>query len=164
MGGAPTVDGGMTEEQYRKLQMEERQFMSEQEERQMMLMNEMEDKRVQREQAEKKRQERLRSKEEEALTDLENTISDEVKGLDEVAKGEDKDIVMDFYGSLAKNTPGAEGPYRLPDGTVASGNEGGAGMGGAGKGRGSKGGGKPSRIPGQGKSKTSGGKPGDRPK
>ena len=149
MGGAPTIDGGMTEEQYRKLQMEERQFMSEQEERQMMLMNEMEDKRVQREQAEKKRQERLRSKEEEALTDLENTIGNEVKGLDEVAKGEDKDIVMDFYGSLAKNTPGAEGPYRLPDGTMASGREGG---------------GKPSRIPKQGKSKTSGGRPGDRPR
>ena len=38
MGGGPTVEGGMTEQQYRKLQMEERQFMSEQEEKQLALM------------------------------------------------------------------------------------------------------------------------------
>tara|TARA_Y100001938_G_C8093432_1_gene436593 strand:+ start:1755 stop:2249 length:495 start_codon:yes stop_codon:yes gene_type:complete len=164
MGGGPTIEGGMTEEQYRQLQLDERAFMAEQEERQMALMHEMEDKRVARAKAEMQKQERLRSKEEEALSDLERAVTDEISALDAAGKGEDKDIVMDFFGSLAKNTPGATGPYRLPDGTTASGNEGNTGMGGAGKGRGSKGGGKPSRIPGQGKTKTSGGKAGGRPK
>lgn len=163
MGGGPTVEGGMTEQQYRKLQMEERQFMSEQEEKQLALMGEMEDKRVQREQAEIKKQERLREKEEEALTDLERAVSDEIEGLTDSDKDEDKDIVMDFFGSLAKNTPGATGPYKLPDATTPSRDEV-IGLGSKGKGKGSKGGGDPSRIPGQGKTRTSGGRTGGRPK
>tara|TARA_R110002012_G_scaffold175938_1_gene340783 strand:+ start:1838 stop:2260 length:423 start_codon:yes stop_codon:yes gene_type:complete len=140
MGGSPSIDGGMTEEQYRQLQLDERAFMADQEERQMMLMNEMEDKRTQREQAEMKRQERMRSKEEEALSDLESSITDEVKGLDEAGKSEDKDIVMDFYGSLAKNSADAV--------AVPGGNENVSEMSGSGK----------------KKTKTSGGKPGGRPK
>lgn len=102
-GGAPTIDGGMSEEQYRKLQMEEREFMSQQEERQMQLMNEQEDKRSQREAAELKRQERLRGKEEEALSEMERQISDQTESFNLEADEEDKDIVMDFYGSLAEN-------------------------------------------------------------
>ena len=101
-GGAPQVSGGMTEEQYRKLQMEERAFMAQQEERQMQLMNEMEQKRVEREQAEMQKQERLRSQEEEALGKLEAGITEEVTGLKADEEEMDKDIVMDFYGSLAK--------------------------------------------------------------
>lgn len=109
MGGGPTIDGGMTEAQYAKLQMEERKFMSEQEERQMALMGDIEDKRTEREQAEIQKQERLRANEEEALSDLETNISDEVDAgmLDD--EEEDKDVVMDFYGSLAENNKGAGG-------------------------------------------------------
>jgi hypothetical protein len=109
MGGGPTIDGGMTEAQYAKLQMEERKFMSEQEERQMALMGDIEDKRTEREQAEIQKQERLRANEEEALSDLETNISDEVDAgmLDD--DEEDKDVVMDFYGSLAENNKGAGG-------------------------------------------------------
>lgn len=109
MGGGPTIDGGMTEAQYAKLQMEERKFMSEQEERQMSLMGDIEDKRTEREQAEIQKQERLRANEEEALSDLETNISDEVDAgmLDD--EEEDKDVVMDFYGSLAENNKGAGG-------------------------------------------------------
>ena len=97
MGGGPTIEGGMTEEQYRQLQLDERAFMAEQEERQMALMHEMEDKRVARAKAEMQKQERLRSKEEEALSDLERAVTDEISALDAAGKGEDKDIVMDFF-------------------------------------------------------------------
>lgn len=109
MGGGPVIDGGMTEEQYAKLQMEERKFMSEQEERQMALMGDIEDRRTEREQAEIQKQERLRENEEEALSDLETNISDEVDAslLDD--DEEDKDVVMDFYGSLAENSKGGTG-------------------------------------------------------
>lgn len=109
MGGGPTVSGGMTEEQYRKLQMEERAFMAQQEERQMQLMGEMEEKRIQREQAEMQKQERLRTAEEEALGRLEEGITEEVTGLKAEEEEEDKDIVMDFYGSLAKGPKGTKG-------------------------------------------------------
>tara|TARA_B100001093_G_scaffold152768_1_gene145459 strand:- start:13369 stop:13785 length:417 start_codon:yes stop_codon:yes gene_type:complete len=129
-GGAPSIDGGMSEEQYRRLQMEERQFMVEQEERQMSLMNEMEDKRVQREKAEMQKQERLRSKEEEALSALEATIGDEVAEFGKQNDKEDKDLVMDFYGSLAKNNPGVTtdpqgGSMQGPTGTYSTGTSGG---------------------------------------
>jgi len=119
MGGGPTIDGGMTEAEYSRLQMEERQFMAEQEERQLALMSEMEDKRVQREQAESAKQDRLREKEEEALSALESAVTTEVEGLGKGDKEEDSDLVMDFYGSLAKNTPGME----TGGGMTASGNE-----------------------------------------
>jgi hypothetical protein len=102
MGGGPTIAGGMSEEQYRKLQMEERAFMAQQEERQMKLMGEMEEKRLAREQAEIQKQERVRAREEEALGELEAGIGEEVTGLKAAEEEEDKDIVMDFYGSLAK--------------------------------------------------------------
>ena len=102
-GGAPKISGGMTEEQYKKLQMEERAFMAEQEEKQMRLMGEMEDKRTEREQQEIKRQQGLREAEEEALSKLEGEVSSEVENLKDDEDDEDKDVVMDFYGSLAKN-------------------------------------------------------------
>lgn len=108
-GGAPSVAGGMTEMQYRQLQMEERAFMAQQEERQMQLMNEMEEKRLEREQAEMQKQERLRTAEEEALGRLEEGITEEVTGLKTSEEDEDKDIVMDFYGSLAKGSDSTKG-------------------------------------------------------
>ena len=106
MGGGPTIAGGMSEEQYRKLQMEEREYMAQQEERQMQLMNEQEEKRLQREQAEMRKQEKQRTAEEEALSRLEAGINEEVTGLKDAELEEDKDIVMDFYGSLAKGQKG----------------------------------------------------------
>lgn len=102
MGGGPTIAGGMNEMQYRQLQMEERQFMADQENRQMKLMQDMEDKRLQREQAEMQRQEGLREAEEEALRKLESGISEEITNIGDDDKEEDKDLVMDFYGSLAQ--------------------------------------------------------------
>ena len=122
MGGGPSIDGGMTEAQYAKLQMEERKFMSEQEERQMTLMGEMEDKRTERERAEIQKQERLRANEEEALSDLETNISDEVDAgmLDD--EKEDKDVVMDFYGSLAENSKGGTGGGVTNVGNAINGN------------------------------------------
>lgn len=102
-GGTPSISGGMSEAQYKKLQMEERAFMAEQEEKQMRLMGEMEDKRTEREQQEIKRQQGLREAEEEALSKLEDQVSSEVENLKDDEDDEDKDVVMDFYGSLAKN-------------------------------------------------------------
>lgn len=107
-GGPVRVDGGMDEEAYRRLQMEERTFMAEQEERQMQLMNEMEDARMQREQAEINRQERVRENEESALERMESALSDNVTAITTDLKDEDKDIVLDFYGSLGQ--AGSERP------------------------------------------------------
>ena len=117
MGGGPTIAGGMSEAQYRQLQMEERQFMADQENRQMKLMQDMEDKRLQREQAEMQRQEGLREAEEEALRKLESGISEEITGISDADKEEDKDIVMDFYGSLAQSgKPDETGSSTAPKG------------------------------------------------
>lgn len=124
-GSAPTIDGGMSEEQYRKLQMEEREFMAQQEERQMQLMNEQEDKRVRREAAELQRQERLRGKEEEALSEMERQISEQTEGFTLQDEEEDADVVMDFYGSLADNS--APGMGGKKGGKAGKGSSGGSG-------------------------------------
>jgi len=103
MGGSgPTIDGGMTEEQYKKLQLDERKFMSEQEDKQMARMEEMEDKRVQREENEMLRQERVRERENEALEEMENKLSSNIDAMVDAEDEEDKDISIDFYSSLAK--------------------------------------------------------------
>jgi hypothetical protein len=152
MGAGPTIDGGMTQAEYRELQMEERQFMSQQEEKQMALMQEMEEKRLQREQAEAAKQTRLREKEEEALGALEQAVTEEVDALDKADKDEDKDLVMDFYGSLAKNTPGMGSDGPETGGGLTAGDKSPPSYGGSGS--------KPSK----GKTKTSGGRAGGRPK
>lgn len=102
-GSAPTIDGGMTEEQYKKLQLEERKFMAEQEDKQMARMEEMEDKRVAREQAEVNRQERVRERESEALEQMEDSLNTNIESLTDAEDDEDKDITIDFYSSLAKS-------------------------------------------------------------
>lgn len=107
-GGPVRVDGGMDEEAYRRLQMEEREFMAEQEERQMQLMNEMEDARIAREQADINRQERVRENEANALEQMESSLSDNVAAITSDQDQEDTDIVMDFYGSLGQ--AGSERP------------------------------------------------------
>ncbi len=108
-GGSPVrVDGGMDEEAYRRLQMEERAFMAEQEERQLALMNEMEESRIAREQADINRQARVRENEENALEQMESALSDNVEAITTDQDDEDNDIVMDFYGSLGQ--AGSERP------------------------------------------------------
>ena len=104
MGGSgPTIDGGMTEEQYKKLQLDERKWMAEQEDKQMARMEEMEDKRAQREEAELQRQERVRDRETQALEAMENKLSSNIESIADAEDDEDQDIAIDFYSSLAKS-------------------------------------------------------------
>ena len=79
----------------------DREYRAASEERQMAMMNEMEDKRAEREQAEINRQDRVRENEENALETLENSISENSEAVTKFQKDQDKDVVLDFYNSLA---------------------------------------------------------------
>jgi len=99
-GGPISVDGGMDEEAYARLQQEEREFLSAQEERQMAMMNEMEDARVQRQDQEILRQDKVRENEANALENMESALTDNVDAVNASLEEEDNDIVLDFYNSL----------------------------------------------------------------
>ena len=68
--------------------------------RQIKLMNDIEDRRVEREQAEINRQQRVREQEENALQELERSITENSEAMTKFQKEEDKDIVIDFWKSL----------------------------------------------------------------
>lgn len=106
-GGPISVDGGMDEEAYARLQQEEREFLGAQEDRQMTMMNEMETARVERQTAEMNRQEKVRTNEANALESMENQLTDNVDAINTDLAEEDDDIVLDFYSSL---TEGGERP------------------------------------------------------
>lgn len=108
MGKGPTIQGGMDEEAYARLQQEEREWMASQEEAQFARMQGIEDKRVAREEAETRRQEGLRDAEERALESMEEEVSANVESVLDTEEEEDKDIVVDFYSSLSKGQTGAK--------------------------------------------------------
>ena len=80
MGGSgPVIDGGMTEEQYRKLQMEERQFQKQMEEEAFARAEEAEAKRMEMEQA---NVDRLRAQEDaEARAVQQSELSSRVRSI-----------------------------------------------------------------------------------
>ncbi len=86
---------------YEAMAQADREYRQQSEERQLAMMNDMEDKRVEREQAEINRQDRVRQNEEDALENLENTISENSEAVTKFQKEQDKDVVLDFYNSLA---------------------------------------------------------------
>lgn len=89
----------------------DRKFRRESEERQLAMMNAMEDKRVAREQAELARQDRVRENEAAALEKMEAASTANSEAVTKALKEEDKDVVMDFYSSLASG----QGQGKRPD-------------------------------------------------
>ena len=96
---------------YAAMQEADRRYRQESEERQMAMMNEMEEKRLEREAAEVRRQERVRENEQSALQQLESSITEQSEAMQKLEKEKDKDIVMDFYNSLAAG----QGQGKRPD-------------------------------------------------
>ena len=101
MGSTPTVDGGMTEEQYRKLQLEERQFQAELEEQAFARAEESEARRLETEQANKERLAAQENAEKAAIQQSELQLQGEIAGLDEEER-EDNMGAIDFYGALSE--------------------------------------------------------------
>lgn len=102
MGGAPTIDGGMTEEQYRQLQSEEREWQSEleAEKYERAMAHEKEQREYEEAQAEKL--ESQKNAEELALEQGELAIQGEIAAQDEEEE-EDSNMGGEFMDALAKN-------------------------------------------------------------
>lgn len=102
MGGSgPVIDGGMTEEQYRKLQMEERQFQKQMEEEAFARAEEAETKRMEMEQANVDRLRAQEDAEARAVQQSELSLQGEVDRLEE-DDDDDNMGAVDFYGALSQ--------------------------------------------------------------
>ena len=102
MGGSgPVIDGGMTEEQYRKLQMEERQFQKQMEEEAFARAEEAELKRMEMEQANVDRLRAQEDAEARAVQQSELSLQGEVDRLEE-DDDDDNMGAVDFYGALSQ--------------------------------------------------------------
>lgn len=103
MGGSPTVDGGMTEEQYAKLQLEEREWQSEMEAKKYEQAMEYEREQRDYEEAQKESLEAQKNAEELALEQGELAIQSEVTAQSEQDEDEDN-MDASFYDALANNS------------------------------------------------------------
>lgn len=104
MASSPKVDGGMTEEQYKRLQMDERKFQAELEERKFNRAQDAEAKRLEQEKANEERLESIKNAEERAIDQAEMNLSQEIDAQAQAKKDDDDDNMgaIDFYGSLSK--------------------------------------------------------------
>tara|TARA_B110000211_G_scaffold225139_1_gene276962 strand:+ start:1437 stop:1772 length:336 start_codon:yes stop_codon:yes gene_type:complete len=103
MGSAPSVDGGMTEEQYERLQMEEREWQAEMEAEKYAQAMAYEKETREYEQSQKEQLEAQKNAEGLALEQGELAIQNEVTAQ---ADEEEDDSNMDgsFYDALANNS------------------------------------------------------------
>lgn len=103
MGGAPTVDGGMSEEQYAKLQMEEREWQAQMEAEKYDKAMAYEKEQRDYEEGQKESLEAQKNAEALALEQGELAIQGEVKAQEELDEDDDN---MDgsFYDALANNS------------------------------------------------------------
>lgn len=101
MGAAPSIDGGMTEAQYKSLQMEERQFQAKLEEDAYARAEESEAKRVEMEEANQQRLASQEDAEKLAVQQSEMALQGEVSKLDE-EEAQGNMGAIDFYGALSK--------------------------------------------------------------
>ena len=103
MGGAPTIDGGMTQEEYRQLQSEERQWQSELEDKKYERALEMEQKQREYEDAKSEKMEAQKRAEELAIEQGEKAIQGEITAQSK-SEEDDDNMGADFFDALAKNT------------------------------------------------------------
>jgi len=104
MGGGPVkVDGGMTEEQYRQLQLEEQQFQAKLEDEKYERAMEYEENQREYEQAREEKLSAQKGAEELAIQQGEMAIQGEISAMDD--EEEDADNMSGgFAEALAKNT------------------------------------------------------------
>ena len=103
MGAAPSIDGGMTEQQYRELQMEERKFQKELEDEAYARAQESEAKRLEMEEANKAKLAAQEDAEKLAVQQSEMSLQGEIKSLEE-DEASDNMGAIDFYGALSQGT------------------------------------------------------------
>ncbi len=103
MGGAPTVDGGMTEDEYRQLQQEEREWQSELESEKYDRAMEYEKEQREYESARGEELEAQKRAEELAIEQGEMAIQGEITAQDEEDE-EDSNMGGEFFDALASNT------------------------------------------------------------
>lgn len=101
--GAPSIDGGMTEQQYRTLQMEEREFQKELEDDAYARAQESEARRIEMEEANKAQLAAQEDAEKLATQQSEMALQSELKQLDE-EEAPDNMGAIDFYGALSQGT------------------------------------------------------------
>ena len=101
MGSSPTVDGGMTEEQYRRLQQEEREWQKELEDQNYARAQEAEAQRMEMEQSNQERLAAQEDAEKLAVQQSELSLQGEIADLDE-EESEDNLGAIDFYGALSQ--------------------------------------------------------------
>lgn len=102
MGGAPTIDGGMTEDQYRQLQSEEREWQGQLEETKYARAMEYEQRQREYEESKKEQLGAQKNAEELALEQGELAIQGEITSQDE-DEDEEGNMGGEFMDALAKN-------------------------------------------------------------
>ena len=103
MGGTPMVDGGMTEEQYKRLQMDEKAWQAELEDKKYERAMAMEQEQREYEDARTEQMAAQKGAEELALEQGELAIQGEVLAQDE-EEDEENNMGAEFYDALAANT------------------------------------------------------------
>ena len=102
MGGSPVIDGGMTEDQYRQLQTEEREWQSELEEKKYERAMEYEAEQREYTEAKEEKLEAQKRAEELAIEQGELAIQGEITAQDE-DEDEMSNMGGEFMDALAKN-------------------------------------------------------------
>ena len=101
MASSPSVDGGMTETQYKRLQMDERKWQAELEEQKYARSQEAEAKRLEMEKANEQKLQATANQEQNMLDAAQQNLSEEIDAQAFAQKEEDDDAVtLDFYGAL----------------------------------------------------------------
>tara|TARA_A100001515_G_C4534412_1_gene197998 strand:+ start:533 stop:913 length:381 start_codon:yes stop_codon:yes gene_type:complete len=117
-GGSPSVQGGMTEEQYRSLLQEEREFQQQQEERYRERLMEMEQQRIEMEAEQTQAIQAAEASAQDVMQEQEALLTAEILSQEQeeaTGAGQTGDpLEVDFYGSLTEGVMGddeGEGPF-----------------------------------------------------
>lgn len=106
---APQVDGGMTEEQYKRLQMDDRKWQAELEDQKYERAQEAEQRRLDMEEANEQKLASVANAEELAIQQAEQTLSNEIDA--QLEEDEDDNMgAIDFYGSLSQGQSTSDRP------------------------------------------------------
>lgn len=100
MGAAPSIDGGMTEAEYKKLQMEEREFQAGLEKEAYARAEESEAKRLSMEETNKEQLAAQEDAEKNAIQQSELALQGELADMDD--DDDDNLGAVDFYGALSQ--------------------------------------------------------------
>lgn len=100
-GGSPQIDGGMTEEQYAKLQLEERQWQQELQDQNYARAQAAEERRLAQEGAHEDRLRAQENAEQAAIQAAQMSLNEELDAQEE-AEEDNSFGAIDFYGALSQ--------------------------------------------------------------